>query len=165
MKVRDLMRTVPRHPTPRESLASAGRTMAEAGVGVLPVIDLDHRVVGVITDRDVCCALAREDRRPSELGVAEVASAPPFTCRAEDEISTALASMRAFAVRRLPVVDAGGRLDGMLSLDEVVLASHQLAGEGLGAPVAEVLATLQAIVRPAVALAPAALATAVAARR
>ena len=44
MKVRDLMRSIPRHTTASESLASAGRTMADAGVGVLPVVAADRRV-------------------------------------------------------------------------------------------------------------------------
>jgi CBS domain-containing protein len=153
MQVRELMRSIPRHTTAGESLASAGRIMAVAGVGVLPVIDAEHRVVAVITDRDICCALARENRRPSELRVAEVASAPPWVCEPGDELSLALATMRTHAVRRLPVVDAFDRLEGMLSIDEVVLASHLLAADRLDAPVhAEVVETLQAIVRPATGL-------------
>jgi len=153
MKVRDLMRSIPRHTTMGESLASAGRTMAEAGVGVLPVTDADRRVVAVITDRDICCAVARANRRPSELRVEEVASAPPWVCEAGDELSTALVTMRDRAVRRLPVVDALDRLEGLLSLDEVVLASHLLAGDRAGTPVhAEVIETMQAILRPAAAL-------------
>ena len=68
MKVRDLMRSIPRHTTMGESLASAGRTMAEAGVGVLPVVDANHRVVAVLTDRDVCCAVARANRLDVGLG-------------------------------------------------------------------------------------------------
>ena len=153
MKVRDLMRSIPRHTTIGESLASAGRTMAEAGVGVLPVVDADHRVVAVLTDRDVCCAVARANRRPSELRVEEVASAPPWVCEADDELSAALATMRTYAVRRLPVVDTLDRLEGLLSLDEVVLASHLLADIRPGAPVhAEVVETMQAILRPAAAL-------------
>lgn len=154
MRVRDLMRRIPRYTTVAESLADAGRTMAETGVGALPVIDADRRVVAMITDRDICCALTRADRRPSDLRVGEVASSPTWTCRAGDNLSTALAAMREHAVRRLPVVDAEGRLDGLLSLDEVVLSSHLLAGDLLAGPVhGEVVATLQAIVRPAVALA------------
>ena len=153
MKVRELMRSIPRHTTAAESLASAGRTMAEAGVGVLPVIDAERRVVGVITDRDVCCAVARENRRPSDLRVADVASVPPWVCEPGDDLSTALATMRTHAVRRLPVVDAFDRLEGILSLDEVVLSSHLLAGDRMAAPVhAEVVETLQAILRPATAL-------------
>ena len=153
MKVRDLMRSIPRHTTAGESLASAGRTMADAGVGVLPVVDADRRVVAVITDRDVCCAVARGNRRPSELRVAEIASSPPWVCEAGDELSLALATMRAHAVRRLPVVDAFDRLEGLLSLDEVVLASHLLASDRSGVPVhAEVIETMQAIMRPATAL-------------
>ncbi len=153
MKVRDLMRSIPRHTTASESLASAGRTMADAGVGVLPVVDADRRVVAVITDRDICCALVRENRRPSDLRVAEVASAPPWVCEPGDELAVALSTMRTHTVRRLPVVDAFDRLEGLLSLDEIVLASHLLAGDRLGAPVhAEVIEVMQAIMRPSTAL-------------
>jgi CBS domain-containing protein len=156
MRVRDLMRRLPRHATPHETLDRAGRTMAEAGVGVLPVIDGEGRVVAMLTDRDVCCALVRHDLRPSEVVVQAVASAPAVTCSADDDLPTALATLRAYAVRRLPVVDAGGRLEGMLSLDEIVLAVHKLVHEeGLGPLQAQLLDTLQAIVRPAAVLAPA----------
>lgn len=156
MRVRDLMRRAPRNTTPGESLEDAALTMAEAGVGVLPVVDVDQRVAAVITDRDVCCALARGDRRPSELRVGDVASSPPYTCRASDDVSTALATMRAFALRRLPVIDARGRLEGLLSFDEIVLAAHEVAaGRADGPEFAEVVETLKAIVRPAASLAPA----------
>jgi CBS domain-containing protein len=149
------MRRVPRHVTPHETLDRAGLTMAEAGVGVLPVIDGEGRVVAVLTDRDLCCALARGNRRPNELAVAAVASAPAVTCAPDDDLPTALATLRAYAVRRLPVVDAGGRLAGILSLDEIVLAVHKLAhDEGFGPLQAQLLDTLQAIVRPAAALVP-----------
>jgi CBS domain-containing protein len=155
MKVRELMRRGPRRATAGESVASAALRMAEAGVGVLPVVDAHRRVIAVITDRDVCCALARGDRRPSELRVGEVASAPPYTCRASDDVTDALATMRAFALRRLPVIDAQGRLDGILSFDEIVLATHEAAGGRIDGPEsAEVVETLKAIVRPAAAMAP-----------
>ncbi len=78
---------------------------------------------------------------------------PPWVCEPGDDLSSALATMRTHAVRRLPVVDAFDRLEGLLSLDEVVLSSHLLAGDRMGAPVhAEVIETLQAILRPSTAL-------------
>jgi len=152
MKIRDLMRRVPRTCRSEDSLASAGRTMAEAGVGVLPVTDAERRVIGVLTDRDVCCGLSRA-AHPHEVRVGEVASSPPWTCLESDAVTTALGTMRQHAVRRLPVVDATGRLEGLLSLDEIVLAAHLVAGGGLDTPVyAEVVETLKAIVRPPSAL-------------
>ncbi len=152
MKVLELMRRVPRYCLSGDSVASAGRTMAEAGVGVLPVIDASRRVTGVITDRDVCCALARSER-PEELEVRDVASSPAWTCRPEDELPQALAIMRGHAVRRLPVVDEDGTMAGLLSLDEIVLAATLLEGEKLGGPLhTEVVQTLQSILRPPTAL-------------
>ena len=83
---------------------------------------------------------------------------PPATVAALADVTgegldAALATMRTYAVRRLPVVDTLDRLEGLLSLDEVVLASHLLADIRPGAPVhAEVVETMQAILRPAAAL-------------
>lgn len=154
MRVRDLMRTFPRHCSPADSVATVGRIMAEAGIGVLPVVDAALRVTGVITDRDVCCALAQRPEAGEALKVRDVASAPPRTCHAEDELATALAMMRTHAVRRLPVVDGEGHLEGMLSFDEIVLAAQMLAGDRLGSPLyTEVVETLRAILRPEHALA------------
>jgi CBS domain-containing protein len=149
MRVRDLMRPIPRYCSLTDSLTSAGRTMTETGVGALPVLDAAHRVAGMITDRDICCALSVAALGPLELTVADIVSTPVRACRAEDDLSTALATLRAYSVRRLPVIDAEGRLEGLLSLDEIVLAAHSLATNGLGGPVhAEVVETLQAILRP-----------------
>lgn len=153
MKVRELMREVPRYTTAGESLASAGRTMAEAGVGVLPVVDQEHRVVAVLTDRDICCVLAKANRRPSELRVEEAASSPPWVCEPGDDLETALGTMRLHGIRRLPVVDALDRLEGLLSLDEVVLAAKaRTHGAGEESMNAALLATMKAIVRPQAAL-------------
>ena len=155
MRVRDLMRTFPRHCSPSDSVPHVGRIMAEAGIGVLPVVDASLRVTGVITDRDVCCALSQQPAAGEALKTRDAASTPPWTCHAEDEIRTALAVMRAHSVRRLPVVGGDGHLEGMLSFDEIVLSAQMLVGDRLGGPLyAEVIETLRAILRPEHALAP-----------
>jgi CBS domain-containing protein len=153
MKVGDLMRRVPRHCSAADTAASAGRTMAETGIGALPVVSAELVVSGVLTDRDVCCVLSQHAERAQEVLVSEAASSPAWTCRADDELSRALATMRQHRVRRLPVVDEADRLEGLLSLDEVILAAQALAGGRLEVPVyTEVLETLKVIVGPPPAL-------------
>lgn len=121
MQVRDIMRREVRTCAPDTTLAEAGRLMAEIAGGVLPVVAGRRKLLGVITDRDICLAVAQEDRAPSQLRVANFMSAPAFGVPAEEEIGKALETMRWAKVRRLPVVSDDDTLEGLLSLDDVVL--------------------------------------------
>ncbi len=121
MRVNDIMKHEPASIGPATSLAEAGRKMERIGCGILPVVDERHALVGVITDRDVCVALARADLPASRLTVESAMSAPARSCRAEDDVESALATLGRHRVRRLPVIDQGNRLVGLFSLDDVAL--------------------------------------------
>jgi CBS domain-containing protein len=83
------------------------------------------RIMGVVTDRDVCLAIGRTRRSPDETPVREVMSKNVVTCAADDDIHTALSVMSARQVRRLPVLDERGTLKGVLSMDDVVLRAEE----------------------------------------
>lgn len=144
MQVRDIMRREVRTCSPDTTLAEAGRLMAEIAGGVLPVVAGRRKLLGVITDRDICLAVAQEDCAPSQLRVANFMTAPAFGVPAAEEIGKALETMRWAKVRRLPVVSQDDTLEGLLSLDDVVL-HVDLEGKG-ASPVSalEVARTLRA---------------------
>ena len=146
MRVLDVMRRYPRVATPDMDLASAGRAMAEARCGVLPVVGERERVVGVLTDRDLALAVSRLDERPSQLSVRCAMSAEAWTCSAEESVRDAMATMREHHVRRLPVVDGNGRLEGILSLDDVAAEARPerslVPGHRLDLAVAETMHAL-----------------------
>jgi len=119
MKVQDVMR-VARYTNPESSLATAGHTMAEVDCGVLPVVEGDGQVVGVITDRDICLSLANRDSQPSTVAVREAMSKTAYTCHPEHPIQEALRRMREHAVRRLPVIE-NGQVGGIVSLGDLAL--------------------------------------------
>lgn len=145
MHVWNVMHADVRWCTPGSTLAEAGRMMAEADCGLLPVVD-DGRVVAVITDRDVCLALARRDRAPSSIAVREVMSREVHSCGVAEDLRAALARMRDKSVRRLPVLDDRRRLIGILTLDDVALAARAFDSGGFGGPLyPDVAQTLQAI--------------------
>ena len=148
MRARDVMRRKPRTCTPGSSLAQAGRTMREADCGFLPVVGDGDRVVGVITDRDLALAVSERDRKPSEIEVRLVASGEVWSCRADDDLRTAMGVMRDRRVRRLTVLDETGGLEGILSLDDIVLEAHATATGTFEGPLySDVGRTLEAINR------------------
>lgn len=120
MKVRNLMTSDVKTCRPDTNLAEAVRDMWEGDCGALPVVSDEGRVIGVITDRDICIAVATKARPADRIAVREVAGNQPVTCLAGDDAKAALQSMKAHKIRRLPVVDADGHVKGMLSLSDIV---------------------------------------------
>ncbi len=128
VKVQDVM-TSPAHSCkPGETLVGAARAMWDYSCGALPVLDSEGMPAGMLTDRDVCMALARKNRFPGDIRVREVMSPHPFVCHPADEAESALATMAKRQVRRLPVVDTQGRLVGIVSVNDVLAragSSHE----------------------------------------
>jgi CBS domain-containing protein len=140
MKVKDIMTAEPRTCEPGTSLAAAAALMLDGDCGILPVVD-NGKLVGVVTDRDMFIALATRNQRASEVTIAKVIQTPVYTCGPDDDVQTVLESMKRHSVRRLPVEGFGGTVMGIVSMNDIVLAS------GSRKPVrdADVVNTLQAI--------------------
>ena len=105
------------------SVTEAAQLMREHHVGCLVVTDeaLGSRVpVGLLTDRDIVLAVVAKGVDAQTLRVEDVMSTDPATAREGDSLLDTLAVMRHAGVRRLPVTDAQGRLQGLLTLDDVI---------------------------------------------
>jgi len=120
MKVQDVMVRGVRFCNPDTNLATVARIFWEQGCGALPVVE-NNRAIGMITDRDISIALGTRNLKAGDTFVRDVALPKVFFTLPEDDIHTALNTMRAQQVRRLPVVDNEGALVGILSLDDIVL--------------------------------------------
>jgi CBS domain-containing protein len=150
MKVREVMTRETAFCGLDTSLAGAVEIMQKFNCGFLPVVGEGGNVIGVITDRDICIALGQRDQKPSEVLVRDVMLPKDRTfpalhvCTPDDKVHCVLKTMRAQKIRRLPVVDREGALQGVLSIDEVVLSACERAGpEGISCK--EVVETLKAI--------------------
>lgn len=106
-------------------MAVAARLMGEADYGTLPVIDARRGLVGIITDRDICLAVSRTNRNAINIAVREVMTRRVFSALLEDDVHSALATMKSARVRRLPVLDDSGHLKGILSIEDVVVRGVQ----------------------------------------
>lgn len=129
MKVKEIMTASPKACTLTDNLAEAARLMWEADCGVVPVVAEGGKVVGLITDRDICMAAMIKGRNESSIAVEDAISGKLFACKPDDDIHSALNTMREKKVRRLPVVAADGKLQGMLSMNDVVLKAEEAVGK------------------------------------
>jgi CBS domain-containing protein len=119
--------------------------MWQRDCGVIPVIDEEQKIIGMITDRDICMAAAMSGKDLSNISVKEVISGTVIGCNSEDDIHQALVTMRENQLRRLPVLDDEGKLQGILSLNDVVLKADPLQDKKAAGLSADVLETLKAI--------------------
>jgi CBS domain-containing protein len=120
MKVRAIMTRDVKTCRPETNLAEVVKLMWEEDCGVLPVVNSDGKVVGMITDRDICVAIATRGRTADRIEVRDVTAGKACSCAPDDDAVVALQTMKSQRVRRLPVVDGEGGLKGILSLNDVV---------------------------------------------
>ena len=139
--VSDVMTRNPRSCKRTDSLVSAAKIFWEQDCGAAPVVDDNGRVVGMITDRDCLMAAFTRGRKLDDLSVQSAMAHMVFSIRDDQSIDAAAERMAEHAVRRLPVVDAHGRLVGMVSFADVCgpkagLKPEQLAkaASAIGAP-------------------------------
>ncbi len=132
MLIRDIMSREVQTCRSHQSLNAAAQKMWEADIGAIPVLDDKLRVVGMLTDRDICMAAYTQGRPLSELVIAESMSRSLVTCAATDTIGRAEQLMREHAIRRLPVVDEQRHVVGIVSMNDLARAvsqSHRGHGE------------------------------------
>lgn len=125
--VSDLMHTSVVSLDPRMPLLDAAHTLLKAGHSGAPVVDSDQRVIGVLSEADVLDVLASAAfYGSSDTTVAERMSDVPDTVRPEDDLFSLVDRFKAHPVRRLPVVDAKGRLVGIVGRHDVLDALAHL---------------------------------------
>jgi CBS domain-containing protein len=119
---------------PLASLRVASLLMRNAHVGTLVAIDEAGRPAGILTDRDIVVAvIAVPGARPEGIRACDVMQTGVVTIREDRGVLEALEKMEAQGVRRLVVVDAHGRLAGIVSSDDVLRALAAGLGRLAGA--------------------------------
>lgn len=107
-----------------ESVVEAAKIMRERHTGSVVVVADARRgafdPVGMITDRDIVVEVVAEEVDLNSVTVKDVMSANPIVVRETDSLSDTLKRMSARGVRRVPVIDAGGQIVGVLSVDDII---------------------------------------------
>ncbi|MEP1124321.1 MAG: CBS domain-containing protein [Ilumatobacter sp.] len=105
---------------PTATLADATALLREKGFGALVVSGDGSTIDGIVSERDIVRALARDGAATLDADVASVMSSEVFTCRASDSIDSLMSLMTDRRIRHLPTVDDRGALTGMISIGDVV---------------------------------------------
>lgn len=123
MKVSETMTSDVRIVDPAQTIMEAAQMMAESDCGALPVGE-DDRLIGMITDRDIAIRAVAAGKGPDSL-VGDVMSNDVCYCFEDQDLGEITANMAEIKVRRLPVVDRGKRLVGIVSLGDIARADGQ----------------------------------------
>jgi CBS domain-containing protein len=114
---------------PERRVRELAEIMRDEHVGCIPVIS-GNQLSGMITDRDIVCRLVAEGRDPDESLARDIMTRPVHTCRADEPLADAAQTMEDQQVRRLPVVEEGGKVVGLLTADDLSWhTDHQLVGD------------------------------------
>ena len=150
MKIEDVMTRRVVAARADTELAHVARLMWDNDCGAVPVVDAEDKVVGMVTDRDICMGahfsgLGLREQRASGCMASEV-----LTCRPSDDVLAVVAAMGRRQVRRIPVTDAAGRLVGLVSVGDLFAALARAKAKEQKALGTALLAFLAAVTaRPA----------------
>lgn len=143
------IREVMSHPAvtcPLDSTADApARLMWEYDCGVIPLVDQDGRLAGVITDRDLCMAALTQNKPLAEIRSSSAMARKVVSCHADDSIETVELLMRDSQIRRVPVIDNEGRPIGVFSMNDLARLAAHARKSGVDR---ELVQTLAAVCQP-----------------
>ena len=128
MIVEDLITRSPVTVGRRDTVAEAALQMKEADVGSVVVLDEAGQVVGIVTDRDIAIRLVAEDLRAETTPVDDIMTIMPLCVGRGLDVEQALKKMEIHGVRRIPVIDEGNDLIGVISLDDILIHMGKTLG-------------------------------------
>jgi CBS domain-containing protein len=132
-----------------DTLNTAAQLMWDHDCGCVPVVDGEGHVVGMLTDRDVCMAAYTRGMPLDAVQVSDAMSHSVSACQPQDTLADAERMMRENQVHRLPVIDAGGRIVGIVSLNDLAQeAGRETMAKKRAISFGDIGQTLAAVCRP-----------------
>ena len=119
--VRDVMTPLPRAVDVSASVMDAAGVMRDGDIGDVVVLE-DQRLYGILTDRDIVVRVLAEGSDPATVKAGQVCSRELTTIPATASVGEAVRLFREKAIRRLPVVEEGGEVVGIVSIGDIAVA-------------------------------------------
>ena len=145
MKIKEVMSPNPVCCVPSDSAQAVAKIMRDRNIGSIPVvIDQQSReLVGVITDRDLCCSVVADGLDAKTTVIQKFISLDPVTCRDGENVEKCERAMQEHQVRRIPIVDSDNRVIGIVAQADLALKDKP---EKVSKTVAEISKPAQASV-------------------
>jgi CBS domain-containing protein len=123
MKVREIMSTEPVCCVPNESAQKVATNLRDHSIGSMPVVENSQsmKLLGMITDRDLCCGVVADGLDPKTTSIGNFVSGDVISCRDGENLDRCERLMQEYQVRRIPVVDGEGRCIGIVAQADLVL--------------------------------------------
>ena len=125
-----------------DKLSKAVEIMRGFDCGIVPVVSSEMKVVGMVSDRDICLFLAERAAEIGKIEVNDLLKGEVAVCEVGEMIECVLKKMRKNRVKRLPVTSQDGKLTGIISIADI------LAGEKNKSLDKKILKTIKAISQP-----------------
>jgi CBS domain-containing protein len=113
-----------------DTVTKVAGLMKQHDVGSVPVVESDKRLVGIVTDRDIVVKVVAAGKNTEQTSVKDAMTPNPACCKEDDDLDFALKLMKERQVRRMPIVDAGGRLAGIIAQADVATRVNKDAKTG-----------------------------------
>ena len=123
MKVREIMTADPVCCVLTDTAQRVAQMLRDDDIGSVPIVeDQDSRkLIGMITDRDLCCSVLADGLDPKTTTISSFASSKPVSCRDGENVEHCERAMQEHQVRRMPIVDGEGCVIGIVSQADLAL--------------------------------------------
>jgi CBS domain-containing protein len=128
MKIKDIMSHDPNCCLASDTAQHVAKAMCDKNVGSLPVVkdQQSRKLIGMITDRDLCCSVVAHGMDPQKTAIEKFVTADPVACREDDNVDSCERLMQEHQIRRIPIVDSDDGVIGIVS--QADLALHEEPG-------------------------------------
>jgi CBS domain-containing protein len=118
--------------SPEQNIVEACQLMREKNVGCLVAVE-GEKLSGILTDRDIMLKVTGEKKDPQQTRVREIMTANPTRIAVNKSLHDLTSLMHSHHVRRVPIVEGGDKVIGMVTLDDLlILLGQELADIGQG---------------------------------
>ena len=123
MKIREIMTADPVCCVPTDTAQRVAQLLRDDDIGCVPIVEdqQSHKLVGVITDRDLCCSVLADGLDSKTTTVASFMSSEPVSCRDGENLEKCERAMQEHQIRRMPIVDGEGCVVGIVSQADLAL--------------------------------------------
>lgn len=123
MKIREIMSREPACCVLNDSAQAVAKMLCDRNIGSLPVVadQQSKRLVGIITDRDLCCSVVARGIDAKATPIEKLITVTPVSCRDGENVEACERLMQQHQVRRIPIVDAENCVIGIVSQADLAL--------------------------------------------